>query len=393
MRLHSWVIGAALAVAGCGSVKSTTDAGSGGDAPNNGATLTSITIAPGGSQVHVGDLLTLTATGHFSDETTSDVTAMATWRSSMESIATVAGGHVVPVAPGSATISATVGALQGNDAVSVLSSHVLIATSFNSNSVLFYAPTSSGNIAPIRKIVGAATQLASPAGLWVVDEEVFVANSSSITVFGINNNGNVAPRRTITGATTQIQSARGVTVFNGEIFVGSASGAPILVFPVGANGDVAPTRTITGNGTGINSLQVVAGELYINTFMDKNIRVYDPTASGAATPTREIIGSATGLDPIAMYLSDTEIFTSNVTDNTIRVFPLNARGNVAPTRSLTGLAFPGQSTIFNNELYVSNFNDSTIRVFTVGATGAAMPSRTISGAATLLGGPLAVFMY
>jgi len=56
---------------------------------NGGPTLTSIAIAPISPNITVGDTQQFTATGHFSDGTTSNITPQSSWSSDNSTVATV----------------------------------------------------------------------------------------------------------------------------------------------------------------------------------------------------------------------------------------------------------------------------------------------------------------
>ena len=122
--------------------------------------------------------------------------------------------------------------------------------------------------------------------------EIFVANvgNSSITVFEDNATGNMAPIRTIVGSSTIIGSSTtlvypvGVNVYRNELFVADSVGDAIagVTSPEGlyvynpkrvvsgastnANGNVAPIREISGLLTGIDTPYasvVSGGKLYV----------------------------------------------------------------------------------------------------------------------------------
>jgi len=78
------------------------------------ATLTSIQVTPANASSALGATRQFTATGTYSDNSTQDLTATATWASSVPGVATVAaGGLASTVSVGSTVISATVGNLAG----------------------------------------------------------------------------------------------------------------------------------------------------------------------------------------------------------------------------------------------------------------------------------------
>ncbi|HET9627839.1 MAG TPA: Ig-like domain-containing protein, partial [Kofleriaceae bacterium] len=93
------------------------------------ATLTSIAVSGADVLVPIGLTQQLTATGTFSDGTTADVTAQATWASdsAVVVVSNVAGarGLATAVAIGSATVTATVGTVSGSTTVGTTGASLL----------------------------------------------------------------------------------------------------------------------------------------------------------------------------------------------------------------------------------------------------------------------------
>ena len=84
------------------------------------ATLVSIAVTPANSSIPLGVLQQFTATGTFSDTTTQDITNTVTWASSANGIASITvSGLANGVSLGTATISATSGAVSGNTSLTV----------------------------------------------------------------------------------------------------------------------------------------------------------------------------------------------------------------------------------------------------------------------------------
>ncbi|HET7500992.1 MAG TPA: Ig-like domain-containing protein, partial [Kofleriaceae bacterium] len=82
--------------------------------------LEAVSISPPAPALPVGMTLQLTATGSFSDATTSDVSKAATWSSSDKAVATVsATGVVTGVSAGSATITASFSGVTGSTSVTI----------------------------------------------------------------------------------------------------------------------------------------------------------------------------------------------------------------------------------------------------------------------------------
>jgi hypothetical protein len=71
--------------------------------------ITSLVVAPDTLAQAAGDIDALTATAHYDDGTTANITTEATWISSAPAVATVTAGFVTGVAAGTANVSASYG--------------------------------------------------------------------------------------------------------------------------------------------------------------------------------------------------------------------------------------------------------------------------------------------
>ena len=86
----------------------------------NSATLTSISVTPATALLAPTTSVQCVATGNFSDGTTHGMTDLVTWTSSAPQVASVSrGGRVTAQSGGNATITAQLGALQGNATIEV----------------------------------------------------------------------------------------------------------------------------------------------------------------------------------------------------------------------------------------------------------------------------------
>ncbi len=107
---------------------------SGSSNSKSAPTLSAITVTPASPSLPVGQTQQFTAVGTYSDSSTQDLTASATWSSSSVSVATIAaGGLATAVAPGTTTITASVGSVTGTA--------TLTATPTLTSIVLSGAPT------------------------------------------------------------------------------------------------------------------------------------------------------------------------------------------------------------------------------------------------------------
>ncbi len=135
--VSSLLLVSALLGAGCGrdsliqsSMQVTLDAGDGSATDGSGnvdgggsdamRVIKSISIDPPTATLVKGSTRALVVTATYTDNTTGDVTAQAMFSSSSATIASVStGGVVMALAPGNATITATVGTLTATTAITV----------------------------------------------------------------------------------------------------------------------------------------------------------------------------------------------------------------------------------------------------------------------------------
>jgi hypothetical protein len=173
---------------------------------------------------------------------------------------------------------------------------LIYVTSYTANTVTVFTAGATGNVAPLRQIVGSNTQLSAPEGcqldsnlnLWVDN-----FNGDSITEYGPTANGNATP---IAVLNTGVQFGF-VFDHNGRIIV--PTGNAVMIFAAGATGNATPLQTIQGSNTGFQNVNTVGVDAQNNIYVADDaqfsnaIYVFPSTANGNVTPTRTISGSST----------------------------------------------------------------------------------------------------
>ena len=252
----------------------------------------------------------------------------------------------------------------------------IFVTNAGANSVTVYSRTASGNSAPVRTLVGAATGLSTPVGVAVdvVHDELIVVNNGndSVTVYARTATGNTAPLRKLVGAATGMGNSQALAVDtkNDEMIVSNDSfPVSITVYARTATGNTAPLRKLTGASTGLNgqagmALDTVNDEIVLSNVnaVPSQILVFARTASGNVAPLRTIAGAATGLfRPIGCVVDavHNEIAVANDSPSSITVYSRTANGDVAPLRAITGAA-TGLSSL--NGMALDLVNDELITV-------------------------------
>ncbi|HUL17453.1 MAG TPA: beta-propeller fold lactonase family protein [Terriglobales bacterium] len=95
-------------------------------------TLTSIAVTPANASIKAGASQQFMATGTYSDNSTQDITAQATWTSGTTSVATItSGGNATGVAGGTSMITATLNGVSGNTSLTVIALSSIAVTPLN----------------------------------------------------------------------------------------------------------------------------------------------------------------------------------------------------------------------------------------------------------------------
>jgi sugar lactone lactonase YvrE len=288
-----------------------------------------------------------------------------------------------------------------------------IAVSDQSNAVLTFAPGSSGNVAPLTDITGAATGLSTPGGIGFDRRgNLYVANTNapSITGYAPNATGNVAPIVTIAGSNTTLNQPIGLAVTPaGAIWVANDGGTDLLEFAAGAVGNVAPTRTIAGASTGLTraiglALTVDGKGVWVTDLGSSGTaaeREFSTHANGNVSPIATIAGGQAQLDGaygVAVARDGSVVFSNLNTPSAVLRFGPHARGNHSPgsviTGSNTGLNQPtllGLNPV--GEIWVPNYAANSATRYPANAAGNHAPDHQLIGASTLINHPQAVAIY
>jgi hypothetical protein len=218
-----------------------------------------------------------------------------------------------------------------------------------------YAPGSSGDAQPIRRITAASNgsiigqQLAVDGA-----DNLYVANQTDIKVFAPGAKGVARPIADIAGPATTIGLVTGVAVdVAGHVFAADFSNVAILEFAAGATGNVAPIATISGPATTLSF----------------------PRTVGLS-------------DQGDIYVSDESI---------AEIFAAGSNGNVSPARTITfpdGVGPNSNITLSGNEAFMGLFDEgpASMAVYKAGLRGSSRARRTITGQKTQLLEPSGIYV-
>ncbi len=222
--------------------------------------LVSIDVTPDAPSVATSATQQMTATGTYDDASTADITSIVTWSSGSTGVATVSSsGLVTGVSAGTATITATRGAVSGNEDVTVISGRDTIALTHVTTS----ASTTDGTVfdtASFTPVVGQVYFVAcgetgvaqSPTlnhdgfsgGFTSVDTEQIGGSVRLLSVFRGVCTSAVADTITMTYASSQLSALWSVVTGTG-IDNGGTNGSDSVVQTAGANSAATVTTLNT----------------------------------------------------------------------------------------------------------------------------------------------------
>jgi 6-phosphogluconolactonase (cycloisomerase 2 family) len=399
--------------------------------------LNSIAITPVNPNVPLGATQQLKATGTFSDNSTMDLTRLATWNSSQKAVATVSNavptnGLATPVALGVTSVTAIVGpifspAIQLTVTPAALAS---IAVSPSSPSVALglqqqYAATGHYTDGSTRVLTGQATWSSSNTGAATVSNapssqglatsvglggttisatlgsvsgsaslSVTAAQLVSIAVTPSNAmvlDGGTAQfaamgtytdnsNQNLTSAVTWASSNAGVAS------VSNAAGSKGLATAV-SRGSTA-VRAVLGSITGNTTLTVVNEFAYVPNFNDATVSAYAIGSNGVlgANGAPNTVASGTQPYTAAADPKGQHLYVANESAGTLSQYAINVDGTLTAMNpaSIAAGTFPRFVLVdpSGSYVYVTNSGDNTVAQYAIGADGTltAVPSGTVSAA-------------
>jgi len=284
------------------------------------ATLTSIQVTPGTATNAVGTTRQFTAQGTYTDNSTQDLTASATWASSATAVATIApGGLATAIALGPTTITATVGTISGNAALTVTTA-VLVSI----------------NVTPANATIATlTTQLFTATGTYtdnttqnVTSQATWASSDPAIAIL----NGTTATG--LSAGTTNISATVGAVVGTTPLHVTGETLTSIEVTPATPSIAVGFSVQFRAIGHfGAQTLDLTPDVLWSSS-QDANASISNAGGSeGLATTLQP--GTSNISATIAGVTGTTTLTITNVTLTMIEVFPANPSIAKGTTQGLT----------------------------------------------------------
>ena len=317
--------------------------------------LSSITVTPANATIGTAATQQFTATGHFSDGTSQDLTGSATWSSQNAGVATIAaGGLATAKTAGSSTITAMSGTVGGSTLLTVS------AATLTSIAVTPANPTVAKNATQQFTAMGTfsdgSTQNLTNSATW---------SSATTSVATISSTGLA---KGVSAGTSTIQAASGAVTGSTVLTVSAATLSSIAVTPANPAITAGATQQFTATGTFSDaSTQNITSSV---TWSSSNTGIATIAASGLAT---SITAGSSTIQATSGSVHGSTLLTVNAvapTLSSIAVTPANPSIQNGATQQFTATGTYSDNSTKNITSTVT-WTSATTGVATINSSGLA----------------------
>ena len=381
-------------------------------------TLVSIDVTPATATIRINAAQQYTATGHYSDLTTQDITTSVTWNSGTTATATISNaagsnGLATGLAQGTTLINAALGAINSNanPATLTVAAPFAYAANFLSDNVSQYLVGLDGTLTAIG--TGTVAAGANPYALAVDSSSkyVYVANfrqpgnlATTISQFAIGADGSLTGIGT--GSVAAVgDGPNGITVNPTGTYVYTANFGTndISRYSIGAGGALTFVATVAaGAGPASIALNPTGTFAYVANYIGGNVSVYSVSAADGSLTLLGTAAAGSHPNTVIVDPSGRFVYVPNNGDGTVSQYSIDAVGTLAQIAPAVVAGTGAWSVTIDSaahNAYVANRNAATVSHFTIDVTtGALSLLNTLSlpagtGPTSVAIDPTGVFAY
>jgi trimeric autotransporter adhesin len=330
------------------------------------ASLISIQLSPVNSILYVGVSQLYTAIGVYSDGSSQDISALVTWASSAQNIATIdssAGenhGLATGVAAGTTQVSATLGAI---------SAETTLTVSTASLSTIVVTPVSSTVTVGLTRQFMATANYSDGRSFDISRSVVWASGDTSITTMNANGTADSGQATGLAAGTAQITATFASVSGSASLNVISGTLTSILVTPANSRLSVGLNRQyratgIYSNGTSENLTSLVTWTSSDNTVALPNANLQNSSGSVAGLKTGTVQIRAT----LGAVFAEVSLTVTNSTLSSISVTPVLSSVAVGLNRKFTATGIYSDGSIENISHRVA-WASSNTQIATMNANG------------------------
>jgi 6-phosphogluconolactonase (cycloisomerase 2 family) len=385
------------------------------------ATLSSITVTPIAATIAKGSNLQYTATGHYSNNSTQNITSQVTWTSGNTTLVTISNaGFAAALAAGQTTIQATLGGISGSVPITVTSPtlvSIAITTATQTLNVNQSEPftatgtyadgshatittsvtwTSSNTAYATISATGVATGVAlgTPANI-TASLGTITSNSVTLTVVEIayalnfdsgNSNGSISEFQIYPGGQLVALGTVVPGVKPYDIAIDSTDSYAYVVnynnqnqgsvseYAINADGTLTSNGSInTGDGPNGVAIDPTAAFAYVANYNGPSLSEYSITGGALAALTGSPVTAASLPASIAINVAGTYAYVANGTSpGNVYEYQIQPNGGLSPIGNIAAGNQPNSIVTTGQFVYVANLSDGTVSEYTIDPTNGSL---------------------
>jgi DNA-binding beta-propeller fold protein YncE/urocanate hydratase len=349
------------------------------------AALVSIAVTPANPSIFNGTTLQFTATGTYTDNSTQNLTASATWASSGLGVATISNaagsnGLSTAIGAGATSISAAVGAVTSPAATLSVTADPQYAYAANQNdNTLSQYTIGAGGVLTANGVVPTG---AEPNAVVedLLGRYVYVANwvDGTLSEYTIGSAGALTGIGTVPTGGNPASIAIDPT--SSYVYVANLASSTVSQYTIGAGGALTPIGTLaSGNGPACITVDPTGPYVYAANQNSNTVSQYTIGAGGVLTLTATIAAGnfpqSVAVDPTGRYA-----YVANYNDGTISQYAIGAGGALAAIGTIAAGALPESLAVdpTGHFVYAANHGDNTVSEYHIGTGGVLAAIGTIA---------------
>ena len=338
------------------------DQNANGGSPAPTPTLTSFVVTPASSSASVGQTVHLTATGHYSDGSTKDLTTSSAW--------TVAGTHfigdpVIVLVNGPGLVSAvSVGNAQIQAAYAALTATATVAVVAPSLTGIVVTPANPTLVAAARQQFTATATYSDNSTVDVTATAVWTSSATNVAAFNLGHLATAGLATALAAGTTAISAQSGGRTGSTTLTVSNATLVSIAVLPADPTIAAGLTLQFRAQGSYSNATSAdITGQV---SWASANTAVATIAGGGLATSTTP--GTSSISATLGAVSGATTLTVGAVALESITISPQTPSVSAGSTQQLTATGLYSDGT--TQDLTASAaWTSATVAVATVNGTG------------------------
>ena len=352
------------------------------------AVLVSIAVIPANASIANGTGQQFAASGTYTDNSTQPLTSAVNWSSSDTTVASISNapgskGLASSAGQGTATITATLGAVSGSTGLTVTAATLVsiaitpLSPSMTDGSTQQFTATGTYTDNSTQNLSASVTWSSSDASIASVSNAP--ASNGLATAVGIGTTSIGAALGSVTAPVATLTA----TAAPEYAYASNQSDNTVSQYTIGAGGVLTFNGT-QATGAEPNAIAIVPSGryLYVANWIDNTLSEYTIAGDGTLTAIGTV---AAGSNPASIIVDPTSsyVYVANLAGNTVSEYAIGSGGVLTNIGTIAAGSGPACIAIdpTGHYVYTANQNSNDVSEFAIGAGGTLTSAGTVSAGA------------